>query len=63
MNQETKQLPVPALTAEQVQVLMNYANEQLPTKYGKEILGFIEKVAVELDRAQNQEVTEAVAEV
>lgn len=63
MNQETKQLPVPSLTAEQVQVLMNYANEQLPTKYGKEILGFIEKVAVELDRAQNQEVTEAVAEV
>ena len=63
MNQETKQLPVPSLTPEQVQVLMNYANEQLPTKYGKEILGFIEKVAVELDRAQNQEVTEAVAEV
>ena len=58
MNQETKQLPVPALTAEQVQVLMNYANE-LPTKYGKEILGFIEKVAIELDKAQ---VTEAIAE-
>jgi hypothetical protein len=30
---------------------MNYANEQLPTKYGKEILGFIEKIAIELDRA------------
>jgi hypothetical protein len=59
MNQETKQLPVPALTAEQVQVLMNYANEQLPTKYGKEILGFIEKVAIDLDKAQ---VTEAIAE-
>jgi hypothetical protein len=29
---EPKQLPVPSLTAEQVQVLMNYANEQLPTK-------------------------------
>jgi hypothetical protein len=52
MNQETKQLPVPSLNAEQVQVLMNYANEQLPTKYGKEILGFIEKIAIELDRAQ-----------
>ena len=59
MNQETKQLPVPSLTAEQVQVLMNYANEQLPTKYVKEILGFIEKIAIELDKAQ---VTEAVAE-
>lgn len=52
MNQETKQLPVPSLTAEQVQVLMNYANDQLPTKYGKEILAFIEKIAVELEKAQ-----------
>jgi hypothetical protein len=54
MNQESKQLPVPSLNPEQVQSLMNYANEQLPTKYGKEILGFIEKVAIELDRQQNQ---------
>jgi hypothetical protein len=59
MNQEPKQLPVPSLTPEHVQVLINYVNEQLPTKYGKEILGFIEKVAIELDKAQ---VTEAVAE-
>jgi len=59
MNQETKQLPVPSLTAEQVQVLMNYANEQMPMKWGKEIVGFIEKVAIDLDKAQ---VTEAVAE-
>lgn len=52
MNQETKQLAVPSLSPEQVQVLMNYANEQLPTKYGKEILVFIEKVAIELERAK-----------
>ena len=52
MNQETKQLPVPSLNAEQVQVLMNYVNEQLPTKYGKEILGFIEKIAIELERSK-----------
>jgi hypothetical protein len=52
MNQETKQLPVPSLNPEQVQVLMNYANEKLPTMYGKDILGFIEKVAIELDRAK-----------
>jgi hypothetical protein len=52
MYQETKQLPVPALTSEQVQILMNYVNEQLPTKYGKEILGFIEKVAIEIEKAQ-----------
>jgi hypothetical protein len=55
MNQEVKQLPVPSLNAEQVQVLMNYANEQLPTKYGKEILGFIEKVAVDLEKAKAPE--------
>ena len=58
-TQETKQLPVPPLTAEQVQVIMNYANEQLPTKYGKEILAFIEKVAIELDRASQTNVEEA----
>jgi hypothetical protein len=58
-TQETKQLPVPSLTAEQVQVIMNYANEQLPTKYGKEILAFIEKVAIELDRASQTNVEEA----
>lgn len=63
MNQETKQLPVPSLTAEQVQILMNYANEQLPTKYGKEILGFIEKIAIDLDKAENQQVTEEVEKV
>jgi hypothetical protein len=52
MNQEPKQLPVPSLTAEQVQVLMNYVNEQMPMKWGKEILAFIEKVAIELEKAQ-----------
>jgi len=59
MNQEPKQLPIPSLNPEHVKVLMDYANEHLPTKYGKEILGFIEKVAIELDKAQ---VTEAVAD-
>jgi hypothetical protein len=52
MNNEPKQLLVPSLTAEQVQVLMNYVNEQMPMKWGKEILAFIEKVAVELEKAQ-----------
>jgi len=54
MEQESKQLPIPSLNPEQVQALMNYANEKLPTMYGKEVLGFIEKVAIELDRQQNQ---------
>ena len=51
MNQETKQLPVPSLSPEKVQILMNYANEKLPTMYGNDILKFIENVAIELDRA------------
>ena len=49
---EPKQLPVPSLTAEQVQVLMNFVNEQIPMKWGKEILAFIEQVALELEKAQ-----------
>jgi hypothetical protein len=59
MTQEAKQLPVPPLTPEQVQVLMNYANDQLPTKYGKEILGFIEKVAIDLDKQSQSEENQA----
>lgn len=58
MNNEPKQLPVPSLNPEQVQALMNYANEKLPTMYGKEILGFIEKAAIELEKAQAPEVSE-----
>jgi hypothetical protein len=54
MNQEQKQLPVPSLTSAQVQILMNYVNEQLPTKYGKEILGFVEKVALDLDKEDDK---------
>jgi hypothetical protein len=55
MNQETKTLPVPPLTSEQVETLLNYVNEQLPTKYGKEILKFIEKVAIQIDNNKNQD--------
>jgi hypothetical protein len=40
------------LTSEQVQVLINYANDHLPTKWGNEILAFIQKVAVEIEKAQ-----------
>jgi len=58
MNQEVKELPVPSLTPEQVQVLMNYANEKLPTMYGSHIINYIQSIAVELDRANA-----AVAEV
>ena len=61
MNNEPKQLPVPSLTAEQVQVLMNYVNEQMPMKWGKEILAFIEKVAIDVDKQQNQEALEIQA--
>jgi hypothetical protein len=58
MNQE-KQLPIPSLTPEHVKVLMDYVNDQLPTKYGKEILGFIEKVALEAEKATETEEIQA----
>jgi hypothetical protein len=64
MNQETKkteevELPIPTLSPENVQTLMNYANEKLPTKYGSEILKFIEKVALEQYRATQTSVEDA----
>lgn len=51
-EQEQKKLPVPSLTPEQVQVLINYANDQLPTKYGNEILGFVQKIAEEATKQE-----------
>jgi len=50
MNNEPKQLPVPSLTAEQVQVLVNLALE-MPTKFGSEILKVIEKAAFDIEKA------------
>jgi hypothetical protein len=50
MNNEPKQLPVPSLTAEQVQLLVNLALE-MPTKYGSEILKVIEKAAFDIEKA------------
>jgi hypothetical protein len=50
MNNEPKQLPVPSLTAEQVQLLVNLALE-IPTKYGSEILKVIEKAAFDIEKA------------
>ena len=52
MNNQTKEIPVPSLNVEQVAVLINYVNNEVPTKYGKEILMFIEKVAIELEKAK-----------
>jgi hypothetical protein len=55
MNQETKQLPVPSLNAEQVQMLVNFALE-MPTKFGSEILKVIEKAALDIDKAAQAKV-------
>lgn len=55
---ETKQLPVPSLNPEQVQSIMKYANETLPTMYGSHILKFIENVAIELERQSAEAKTE-----
>jgi hypothetical protein len=53
MNPEQEQLSVPSLTPEQVQVLINYANDQLPTKYGNEVLAFIKKIAEEAAKKES----------
>jgi len=34
---------------------MNYANEQIPMKYGKDILLFIENAALEIEKAKQTE--------
>lgn len=61
MNQKTKELPVPSLNPDQVLDLMNYVNQKVPTMYGKEILLYIEKVAIELEKqAQPQPIVEEV---
>jgi hypothetical protein len=51
-NQEKKQLPIPALTSEQVQILMTYAKKNIPMEWGMEIVGFIEKIAIDLEKTQ-----------
>ena len=61
MNNETKELEVPSLNPVQVQAIMTYANEKLPTMYGSYILEFIKNIAIELDRQKSE--TTAVEEV
>jgi hypothetical protein len=51
MNPQNKQLPVPSLTAEQVKFLINYLDSEIPNKWSKLILGIIESIAIELDKA------------
>lgn len=58
MNQEQKVLEIPALSQQDVQVLYNYAMNELPTKWGSEIIKFIEKVAIEQDKAKQEQPVE-----
>lgn len=60
MNNETKQLEVPSLNPAQVNDLMVYANEKLPTMYGSFILEYIKNVAIELDRQKSETKVEEV---
>jgi hypothetical protein len=55
MINENKKLPIPSLNSKEVAVLMKYVNDELPTKYGKEILGFIEKIALEAEKENQTE--------
>lgn len=52
MNQEQKLLEMPAFSPQDVQALYNYAMNELPTKWGMEVVKFIEKVAIEQDKAK-----------
>ena len=54
MNQEVKTLAVPALTSQQVEWLINYANNNLVTKDGSPIINYIQSIAIELDRQTEQ---------
>ena len=52
MSQEQKVLEIPSLSQQDVQVLYNYAMNEMPTKWGSEVVKFIEKVAIEQDKAK-----------
>lgn len=58
MNQEQKVLEIPYLSQQDVQALYNYAMNEMPTKWGSEIVKFIEKVAIEQDKAKEEVKTE-----
>lgn len=58
MNQEQKVLQMPSLSQQDVQALYNYAMNEMPTKWGSEIVRFIEKVAMEQEKAQTEVKTE-----
>lgn len=58
MNQEQKVLEMPALSQQDVQVLYNYAMNEMPTKWGSEVVRFIEKVAIEQEKSKSEVKTE-----
>lgn len=60
MNQEQKVLEMPTLSPQDVQTLYNYAFNEMPTKWGSEVIRFIEKVAIEQEKAKTEVKTEEV---
>ncbi len=61
MSQEQKVLEIPSLSQQDVQVLYNYAMNEMPTKWGSEVVKFIEKVAIEQDKAKEVKTEETPA--
>jgi hypothetical protein len=49
MNQTVKTLNVPSLNSQQVEWIINYANNNLLTKDGNPIIGYIQNIAFELE--------------
>jgi hypothetical protein len=52
MNQEQKVLEMPTFSQQDVQALYNYAMNEMATKWGSEVVKFIERVAIEQDKAK-----------
>lgn len=63
MNQEQKVLQMPSLSQQEVQVLYNYAMNEMPTKWGSEVVKFIEKVAIEQEKASQSASASEVEEL
>ncbi len=61
MSQEQKVLEIQSLSQQDVQVLYNYAMNEMPTKWGSEVVKFIEKVAIEQDKAKEVKTEETPA--
>ena len=55
LNNLKNELPIPPLTSQQVEEIINFANTQMPMIFGKQIIAFIENIAFELEKNKTNE--------